>query len=776
MQQNFVTACDRYIENRIGHQLNDMQTKAALHTCGPELIIAGAGTGKTTVLVNRIVNLLKFGTSYQFKSYDESKFSDRQLEQLYRCEGNEELDELLANNAPNPWNILAITFTNKAAGELRNRIAKAVGEDLAKDITAQTFHSLCAKLLRIESKYTEYQSHFTIYDSDDSKRVMKDIIKDKYDPDGNGECDLDAQTALDYIQTFKDNMKSVDDVEEDIRNCVYDTLSIEYQYVQLYKPYQEFLKSADAMDFDDLIFNMVKLLEQNSEVLDKYQTKYKYILVDEYQDTSKAQSELVKLLAGGWFNVCVVGDEDQSIYSFRGAVVDNILKFPDIYPGTYVVTLEQNYRSTGNILKLANQVIKNNKNRTEKALWTKSNSGAYIEYKDADSDIDEQTWIADQIQDNKFKYSETVILYRMNQQSASIERVFINKKIPYRIVGGLKFFDRKEVKDILQYLQMLVNPKDTVRIKRIINVPARRIGNQTVEKVERIAKDNGITMIDVCRNPEKWSSIKRAGTSLRKFYDIYESLVDQLDKIPLQDLIQQIYDESEYENAILGSTNFDDRKMNIAQLESMADDFERNNPTKQAQDFLEEISLLSDVDSYDDKKDCVTLMTMHASKGLEFNNVFVIGWNDGIFPQNRVIQEADLDPDRLEEERRLAYVAITRARKRLFISRVDQMFLWGQFKTFQPSRFLMEFDTQVFKDELKQLNRYKNKKTDVNKKKSERLVNLPVAGDTVTDQAGNKFELVELGNLGKCHLAFIKNASGTIERVIWEYANLRIVD
>lgn len=776
MQQNFVTACDRYIENRIGHQLNDMQTKAALHTCGPELIIAGAGTGKTTVLVNRIVNLLKFGTSYQFKSYDESKFSDRQLEQLYRCEGNEKLDELLANDVPNPWNILAITFTNKAAGELRNRIAKAVGEDLAKDITAQTFHSLCAKLLRIESNYTEYQSHFTIYDSDDSKRVMKDIIKDKYDPDGNGECDLDAQTALDYIQTFKDNMKSVDDVEEDIRNCVYDTSSIEYQYVQLYKPYQEFLKSADAMDFDDLIFNMVKLLEQNSEVLDKYQTKYKYILVDEYQDTSKAQSELVKLLAGGWFNVCVVGDEDQSIYSFRGAVVDNILKFPDIYPGTYVVTLEQNYRSTGNILKLANQVIKNNKNRTEKALWTRSNSGAYIEYKDADSDTDEQTWIANQIQDNKFKYSETVILYRMNQQSASIERVFINKKIPYRIVGGLKFFDRKEVKDILQYLQMLVNPKDTVRIKRIINVPARRIGNQTVEKVERIAKDNRITMIDVCRNPEKWSSIKRAGTSLKKFYDIYESLVGQLDKIPLQDLIQQIYDESEYENAILGSTNFEDRKMNIAQLESMADDFERNNPTKQAQDFLEEISLLSDVDSYDDKKDCVTLMTMHASKGLEFNNVFVIGWNDGIFPQNRVIQEADLEPDRLEEERRLAYVAITRARKRLFISRVDQMFLWGQFKTFQPSRFLMEFDTQVFKDELRQLNRYKNKKTDANKKKTKRLVDLPVAGDTVIDQAGNKFELVELRSLGKCHLAFIKNASGTIERVIWEYANLRIVD
>lgn len=776
MQQNFITACDRYIENRIGHQLNDMQTKAALHTCGPELIIAGAGTGKTTVLVNRIVNLLKFGTSYQFKSYDESKFSDRQLEQLYKCEVNEELDELLANDVPNPWNILAITFTNKAAGELRNRIAKAVGEDLAKDITAQTFHSLCAKLLRIESKYTEYQSHFTIYDSDDSKRVMKDIIKDKYDPDGNGECDLDAQTALDYIQTFKDNMKSVDDVEEDIRNCVYDTSSIEYQYVQLYKPYQEFLKSADAMDFDDLIFNMVKLLEQNSEVLDKYQTRYKYILVDEYQDTSKAQSELVKLLAGGWFNVCVVGDEDQSIYSFRGAVVDNILKFPDIYPGTYVVTLEQNYRSTGNILKLANQVIKNNKNRTDKALWTKSNSGAYIEYKDADSDTDEQTWIANQIQDNKFKYSETVILYRMNQQSASIERVFINKKIPYRIVGGLKFFDRKEVKDILQYLQMLVNPKDTVRIKRIINVPARRIGNQTVEKVERIAKDNGITMIDVCRNPEKWSSIKRAGTSLRKFYDIYESLVGQLDKIPLQDLIQQIYDESEYENAILGSTNFEDRKMNIAQLESMADDFERNNPTKQAQDFLEEISLLSDVDSYDDKKDCVTLMTMHASKGLEFSNVFVIGWNDGIFPQNRVIQEADLDPDRLEEERRLAYVAITRARKRLFISRVDQMFLWGQFKTFQPSRFLMEFDTQVFKDELRQLNRYKNKKTDVDKQKTERLVNLPISGDTVIDRAGNKFELIELRNLGKCHLAFIKNASGTIERVIWEYANLRIVD
>lgn len=753
-----------------------MQTKAALHTCGPELIIAGAGTGKTTVLVNRIVNLLKFGTAYQFKNYDISEFSNSDLQDLRELKENDRLNSLLASNVPAPWNILAITFTNKAADELKERISRAVGDNLAKDINASTFHSLCAKLLRIEYKYTKYTQHFTIYDSDDTKRLMKDLIKEKYGSDDVDDNNLDAQTALDYISTFKDNLKSVKDIEESLKSGEFLTGQIEYEYASLYKPYQQALLEANAMDFDDLIFNMVELLRSDESIRDKYQTKYKYILVDEYQDTSKAQSELIRLLAGGWFNLCVVGDEDQSIYGFRGAVVDNILKFPDVYPGTYTVTLEQNYRSTGNILKLANQVIKNNKNRTDKALWTKNDEGSYIEYLDADNDNEEASWIVSQIQKYKFKYSDTVVLYRMNQQSASVERVFINNKIPYRIIGGLKFFDRKEVKDILQYLYIAVNPRDNIRVKRIINVPARKIGKQTIEKVEDIAKSNSISMIDVCKTPEKWSSIKRQSNSLRKFYSIYEKISTQVDKISLQDLIQTIYDESEYEKAIEGSTNFEDRKMNIAQLESMADEFEGNNPQASAQDFLEEISLLSDIDNYDNKKDCVTLMTMHASKGLEFNNVFIIGWNDGVFPQSRAIQESDIDPDSIEEERRLAYVGITRARKRLFISRVNQMFMWGQYKYFQPSRFLFEFDTSVFRDGLKDLDTYKRKKAVKSKAVDSLISNIPSIGSCVSDRNGNRFRIDNIMNMGKCHIAFIEDASKHIERVIWEYAGLHIVD
>lgn len=680
---------------------------------------------------------------------------------------------------------------------MKDRIGLVVGDTLAKDIQASTFHSLCAKILRIESKHTGFSSHFTIYDRDDSKRLMKDIIKQQYGQDdedskgrnGRDASEIDAVTALDYTAQFKDNLISVDDVEEQL--IEYDEQSYEYIYRSLYKPYQQALKEANAMDFDDLIYNMVRLFESEPDVLRKYQDKYKYIMVDEYQDTSKAQSELVDMLASGWFNLCVVGDEDQSIYSFRGAIVENILGFGEKYPGTYKVKLEENYRQTKNILDAANSVIKNNKVRTNKKLWTRSDKGVPVETCDcAYSCVDEADWIVDKTINNKLTYKNTAILYRMNSQSGPLERKFIQSGIPYRIVGGTRFFDRKEVKDILAYMAILVNPADNIRLKRIINVPARKIGLKTVDKLELQAKQCNMDMITMCKHAWKFDDLKRSSKQLGKFYALYDELVKQTNGLSLSDIIQTIYDIVDYEKALAGKDDSFDRKMNINQLESMADEFEKRKIEQGEpcgiQEFLEEISLLSDIDNYDKTKDAVTMMTMHSSKGLEFENVFLIGWSDGIFPSSRALQSDDVETA-IEEERRLAYVGMTRAKKRLFISWQNEAFLWGQYKRYKPQRFLYEIDPEVVSGDLKRIlqdaeeieNKGIRKETDkkslVDNNRDFRGNTLPKPGDIVAE--GPALWTVEsINEAGRCHIVVVKNSLGISQKVIWEYARMHIIN
>ena len=537
------------------------------------------------------------------------------------------------------------------------------------------------------------------------------------------------------------------------------------------------------MDFDDLIYNTVRLFESEPDVLRKYQDKYKYIMVDEYQDTSKAQSKLIDMLASGWFNLCVVGDEDQSIYSFRGAIVKNILGFGDKYPGTYKVKLEENYRSTKNILDAANSVIKNNKIRTDKKLWTRSDSGVPVETCDCTySCVDEADWVTEKIIDNKLKYKNTAILYRINSQSGPLERKFIQSGIPYRIIGGTRFFDRKEVKDILAYMTIIVNPADSIRLKRIINVPARKIGLKTVDKLEMQAKLCNMDMVTMCKHAWKFDDLKRQSKQLGKFYELYDELVKQTNGLSLSDTVQTIYDITDYENALAGKDDSFDRKMNINQLESMADEFEKRKielgEPCGIQEFLEEVSLLSDIDNYDKTKDAVTMMTMHSSKGLEFENVFLVGWSDGIFPSSRALQADDAETA-IEEERRLAYVGMTRAKKRLFISWQSESFLWGQYKRYKPQRFLYEMNLDVVSGDLKRIlgnaERSVGGATEHRSDRDFRGNTLPKPGDTVAK--GQSLGTVEsIVEAGRCHIVTIRDSVGESYEVIWEYAMMRVID
>lgn len=792
-ERDFLRLRDKYIESQFSN-LNNEQRQAALHVQGPEIVLSGAGTGKTTVIVNRIQNILKFGTAYKNSEYDRELVDESVVDELKQWEKtgvdlSKKAVNALRFEVPSPWNILAVTFTNKAAREMKDRIGNVVGDTLAKDIQASTFHSLCAKILRIESKHTGFSNHFTIYDSDDSKRLMKDIIKQQYGQDdednkgrnGRDASEIDAATALSYTAAFKDNLISVDEVEEQL--IEYDEQSYDYIYRSLYKPYQQALREANAMDFDDLIYNTVRLFGNELAVLRKYQDKYRYIMVDEYQDTSKAQSELIDMLASGWFNLCVVGDEDQSIYSFRGAIVKNILGFGDKYPGTYKVKLEENYRSTKNILDAANSVIKNNKIRTDKKLWTHSDSGVPVETCDCTySCIDEADWVAEKIIDNKLKYKNTAILYRLNSQSGPLERKFIQSGIPYRIIGGTRFFDRKEVKDILAYMTILVNPADSIRLKRIINVPARKIGLKTVDKLEMQAKLCNMDIVTMCKHAWKFDDLKRQSKQLGKFYELYDELVKQTNGLSLSDTVQTIYDITDYKNALAGKDDSFDRKMNINQLESMADEFEKRKiglgEPCGIQEFLEEVSLLSDIDNYDKTKDAVTMMTMHSSKGLEFENVFLVGWSDGIFPSSRALQADDAETA-IEEERRLAYVGMTRAKKRLFISWQSESFLWGQYKRYKPQRFLYEINPDVTSGDLKIIMGNTEKSVGMTvEHRSDRDFRgnaLPKPGDTVAK--GQSLGTVEsITEAGRCHVITVRNSIGERYEVIWEYAMMRIID
>lgn len=632
-------------------KMNDMQQKAVFHTEGPLLILAGAGSGKTTVLVNRIAYILQMG--------------------------------LCA-----PWQILAITFTNKAAGELKDRIS-AVVECGAQDIWASTFHSTCARILRRYGDRIGYTSHFTVYDTDDSRRLMKDILK-KLNID---EKILPHRSVLSEISRAKDKMQS----PKDLKNSeVYNSRLA--MVADAYEMYQERLKTSDAMDFDDLLCNTVKLFETCPDVLEMYQKQFKYIMVDEYQDTNKVQYKFVSLLAQKYNNICVVGDDDQSIYKFRGATIENILSFENEFKGAAVIRLEQNYRSTSTILDAANEVIKNNTERKGKTLWTQNEVGDRITFHTASSEREEALYIANTIMDgvsNGRKYSDFAVLYRMNAQSNAIEHALARAGVPHRIIGGHRFYDREEIKDMTAYLQVINNPNDDVRLRRIINKPKRQIGDTTVSKAMDIASALGESLYSIVKHATDYPDLSRAAAKLIKFTELIDGLIEAYNSgdYSLAELYELVLEHTNYREYLkVEKDDHESRIENIEELKSNIVNFEQDyNEEASLSNFLEEISLQTDIDNYDPDADCAVMMTMHSAKGLEFPVVFIPGMEEGVFPSVSTI----MNPQELSEERRLAYVGITRAKEKLYLIRASERMLFGSTTRNRESRFATEIPTKL---------------------------------------------------------------------------------
>lgn len=665
--------------------LNDMQKKAVLSTEGPLLVLAGAGSGKTTVLVNRIANIIKYGKAYFSEECEyEPNNADIAIMKAY-VEGMTDdlfgVQHLLKVEAAKPWEILAITFTNKAAGELKERLEKMLGEQ-ALDIWASTFHSACVRILRRNADYIGFTSNFTIYDSDDSKRVIKDCIKQL----GLSENTITPKTILGEISRAKDYLISPSEyIKENYTDFRKRNIG------SVYEAYQNRLQTADAMDFDDIIVNTVRLLQNNPDILDYYQHKFKYIMVDEYQDTNHAQYLLTSLLAGGYKNICVVGDDDQSIYKFRGATIENILSFEHQYKNAKVIRLEQNYRSTQNILDAANKIISNNENRKGKNLWTNNGKGDLIVYHSADTDRDEALFVADKVLDgikNGSKYSDFAILYRMNSQSNLVEQSFVRMGIPYRLIGGHKFYDRKEIKDALAYLSVIANPNDTVRLQRIINVPKRGIGDTSIAAALEIADGLGIGLFDVIKSADQFPKLSRAAKKMTEFASMIQRFIDDSENTDLSELLKEVLNDSGYMLSLsLEPETKEDRKANLDELSNNLLRFSNENEGATLNDFLQEVALMTDIDNYNAEAETVVMMTIHSAKGLEFPTIFLVGMEETIFPSDMSSMAGSAE---IEEERRLAYVGVTRAKKKLYLTRARTRMLFGQTRYNQPSRFVKE--------------------------------------------------------------------------------------
>lgn len=631
-------------------KMNNMQQQAVFHTEGPLLILAGAGSGKTTVLVNRVAYILKLGLCM-------------------------------------PWQILAITFTNKAANELKERIEGVVGPE-SKDVWAATFHSTCARILRRWGERIGYSSHFTVYDTDDQKRLMKEILK-RLDID---EKFLSHRTVLSEISRYKDKMKTPADVK---KSADYDSRLL--LIAQAYEMYQERLMSSDAMDFDDLLCNTVRLFMDNPDVLEAYQNQFKYIMVDEYQDTNMVQYKFVSLLAKKSNNICVVGDDDQSIYKFRGATIENILSFENEFKGAKVIRLEQNYRSTKNILNVANEVIKNNEDRKGKTLWTDNAQGDLITVHTALSERDEGQYIADIILDgvaNGRKYSDYAILYRMNAQSNAIEQVLARSGIPHRVLGGHRFYDREEIKDMVAYLQVINNTNDDLRLRRIINKPKRGIGETSLNHAMEIASQIGESLFSVIKYASDYPTLSRAASKMMDFAKLIDGLVEAHESgdYSLSELYELILEHTDFRDYLL--TEKDDGEQRVENIEELSSNIvtfeEEYEEEATLSNFLEEISLMTDIDNYDREADTTVMMTLHSAKGLEFPIVFIPGMEDGIFPSNQTIYE----PGEMNEERRLCYVGITRAKEKLYLVKTRERLLFGSTTHNMQSRFLEEVPSE----------------------------------------------------------------------------------
>ena len=697
LQQEFCKLRDTYIEKQFG-RLNEMQRAAVFTTSGPLLILAGAGSGKTTVLVNRIANLIRFGSAHG-SSWTPREVTEDDVKALRTAlmTGTDApgwLDGMLRKDAVRSWNVMAITFTNKAAGELKQRLRNMLGGEEGDEVFASTFHSACVRILRRWAEEIGYPRSFTIYDTDDSQRVMKTVYKelsvdDKFFP---------VKSAINQMSRWKDQLVSP---AEALQTPAKDTKGA--LAARVYAAYEKKLKEAGAFDFDDLIYQTVQLLAEHKEVRDFYQNKYRYLLVDEYQDTSVAQFRLVSLLTGPEKNICVVGDDDQSIYRFRGATIENILNFERVYPGTKTIRLEQNYRSTSNILNAANCVIQHNTERKGKTLWTQNGEGDKVQVYTAENEQDEASHIADIIGQHLREgghLADHAVLYRMNAQSAPLESYFTRAGIPHKIVGGQRFNDRKEVKDIHSYMSIVANPRDDVRLRRIINEPARKIGATTIDVIADLAGQEGVSMLEIIRHADQYAKLSRAIAPLYKFYQIYERLQDSLENKTLDEFASDVIEITGYKamleaDAAKGHEDAADRLQNLGQLVNNVKNYcDQQGEEASLEGYLEDIALISDIDNYNESADQVVLMTIHSAKGLEFPYVFLIGMEEGVFPSEMSkYSEADL-----EEERRLAYVGITRAKKELYISNSVTRMLYGRTQRNEPSRFLREIEPEYLEE------------------------------------------------------------------------------
>ena len=687
-KRRFTTVKHKIIEDFF-YRMNAAQRQAVFAMDGPVLILAGAGSGKTTVIINRIANMIQFGDAYT-SDYLPAELTENDLLFLeeYADGSNWEMERafsLIRHRPVRPWNILAITFTNKAAGELRERLTAMLGS-VGNDVNASTFHAACSRILRREADLLGYSSSFTIYDTDDSLRVIKAALKTL----NLDEKKFSPKTMLSMIGRAKDELKTPPMLASE-RGSDY----LKEIAAKVYAIYQNQLVSANAVDFDDIIMQTVRLFKEHPDRLEFYRDRFRYVMVDEYQDTNRAQFELVRLLSSQSGNLCVVGDDDQSIYKFRGATIENILQFEDTFPGARVIRLEQNYRSTSTILNAANAVIEHNTERKGKTLWTNNSEGEPVKLYRAVDENDEAQFVCDAIAEHVkegAKYADHVILYRMNAQSQILERGMVKSAIPYRIIGGLRFYERKEIKDMIAYLSVINNPSDTLRLRRIINEPKRKIGESTVTAVAELASQTGKTVFEILAQAENFASLGRKAGDLMQFAALVQSWIDRKETLPLGELLDAVTEESGYLE-MLRKEGFEGqtRMENIAELKSTMQRYAEENAEGSLSGFLEEISLYTDLDRYDPTDDAVVLMTMHAAKGLEFDYVFVAGAEEGIFPG----MQSMFDPAQVEEERRLAYVSLTRAKKRLYVLSAAQRLLFGQTMRNRPSRFVQEIPKEL---------------------------------------------------------------------------------
>ena len=629
--------------------LNDKQYEAVINTEGPCLVIAGAGSGKTKVLTHKIAYLMQ------------------------------EKNVL-------PWNILAITFTNKAANEMKERIEKLVG-DAVKDMWIGTFHSICVRILRKFIDRIGFDSSFIIFDASDQRTLVKQCLKDLQ----LDEKIFSDRSVISEISNAKNDMLEPDAYAAQV-NGEFRKIKI----AEIYELYQKRLKENNAIDFDDIINYTIKILNQNEDILDYYSNKFKYVLVDEYQDTNKSQFTLVKMLASKNGNITVVGDNDQGIYSFRGADISNILNFEKDFPGTKIIKLEQNYRCTGNILNVANAIIKNNEVKYDKKLWTENEEGKLPKVFSADNEYDEGRYIVEQIEHLKreeyYKYSDFAVLYRMNTQSRAIEDILRREDIPYKIIGGLKFYERKEIKDIISYLRLVQNTADNLSLNRIINEPKRGIGKTSLDNIAQVAEQNGVSMYDVIKNAEQYG-LNRVYLNSREFISCMEEIISKKDSLKISELIKMILKNTGYTRALENENTVEaeNRIANLDEFLTVAIEFEEENAENSLSDFLEGITLSSDIDNMEEEEESVTLMTLHSAKGLEFPVVFLVGMEEGIFPGYKSIGEQK----ELEEERRLCYVGVTRAKENLYLTNSKQRTTFGSTTHNPPSRFLQEIPKEL---------------------------------------------------------------------------------